>query len=114
MKTSELARYGAARALTTIVRKTSDGERQKSQTTTTTVELRAPVACPRFTVRLAAPPGKAWSLRATNGDSRPPTPIAEVRTLRELDSGKCWREQDALTICIDLPQGTSRWSCEGT
>jgi hypothetical protein len=92
MKLSEIARYWAARELTGIVR---DGG---------TVKLRAPFACPGFTVRVAANGNAAPSLQA-NGV---PTPLVEVQRLLDLREGTWFRADAQVTVCFSLPKGESR------
>ncbi|MBN2138667.1 MAG: twin-arginine translocation signal domain-containing protein [Sedimentisphaerales bacterium] len=91
MKLSEIARYWAAKELTRI-----DKEGSK-------VTFTAPFAATRFTVRLDAPAGAAPKL---NLNGKP----AELRRLvnpMELNSG-CWCANDqAVTLCFDLPKGKS-------
>ena len=93
MKLSEVARYWAAKELTRIERA---GNR---------VTLRAPFACPAFTVT-----------HRRRGERRRPrftaagTPISidrEVRRATELVSGAFWRDGERLTVCVDLPKGAS-------
>jgi hypothetical protein len=92
MKNSEIARYWAAKELTQIAR------------TAEAVSLRAPFACPGFTVEL------------TSASKDPPrvesagniTMLTEVRRPLDLKSGTWTRQDDKLTVCFDLPKGESR------
>jgi hypothetical protein len=94
MKLSEIARYAAARELTAI--EATDGG----------VRLRAPYACPRFTLRLAAWKEGVPVLRGA-GQSAAPA-LREVAGIDRLDSGTWHRAADGtLTVCIDLPRGPS-------
>jgi hypothetical protein len=91
MKISELARYAAARQLTKIAR---SGEKWT---------LSAPVACPRFTVRLPAPAQPAGPPTLTHAGK--PLPLKAVQGLGELDAGRWLRDGQRLTLCFDLPKG---------
>ncbi len=93
MKLSEVSRYWAAKELTRLER---TGNR---------VELRAPFACPAFTVRLTA--GAGQQPRITRGQE-PPVSLAEVRRLLDLKPGTFHRAGETLTVCFDLPKGGSR------
>jgi hypothetical protein len=93
MKNSEIARYWAARELT----------RLEWDAAGSRASFRAPFACPRFTVRLAAA-GAGVPHLAAGGESKP---LAEARRLLDLDSGRWFREGDAMTVCFELPKGES-------
>ena len=89
MKLSELSRYWAAKELTRI-ESTSEG-----------ITLRAPFACPGFTLqcktRNSTPPkiksaGKQVALRS-------------IGLLRDLEPGTCHHSLDTLTVCFDLIKG---------
>jgi len=91
MKTSELARYWAARTLTAIARQGN------------IVTLNAPYACPRFTLEVhrrgSGPPqlhheGKPIELR-------------EVHARRQIEPGTWLAEPGRLLLCFDLPKGLS-------
>jgi hypothetical protein len=96
MKSSEIARYWAARELTRIERKGS------------TVTLDAPFACPRFTLRIE---GRAEGVpRVSAGASpgaAPGTPIRlkEVARPRDIDAGSWLRREDGTVVCLELPKG---------
>src|SRR5207248_4867199 len=77
MKSSELARYQAARELTKI------------EKTKTTLSLTAPFAAPAFTLRFAAPAGAPKQL--TQGGKS--VPLKETRSLRDLVAGNWFREK---------------------
>ena len=93
MKLAEVARYWAARELTRITNVPGG------------FELRAPFACPAFTV--------AWTAKA---NARPPVleaggqraPLRETTHKKDLAPGCWWRDQDRVLACFDLPQGPSR------
>jgi hypothetical protein len=91
MKNSELARYWAARELTKI------------EPTATGVSLRAPFACPAFTVELTAAQGVPGVV--TNNEQRP---LSEVSDRRKLTAGTWTRTGDRTAVCFDLPKGSSQ------
>jgi hypothetical protein len=93
MKSSELARYWAARELTRIERRDNGAK------------FTAPFACPQFTVRLRTTAVSTPHL--LSGDKSVALPLREVRAARDLESGTYLREADALVACFDLPQGTA-------
>lgn len=91
MKQSEIARYWAAKGLTTIEREGG------------TITLRAPFACPGFTLQIE------------NAGTQPPRvavagaaqPLQEVADLRRLVSG-AWRVSGtSADVCFDLPRGVT-------
>ena len=92
MKLSEISRYWAAKELTRIDRA---GNR---------IELRAPFACPAFTVRLTAPANT--HPRVTSGP-QPAAPLSAVQRLLDLRPGTFHRNGETLTACFDLPKGRS-------
>jgi hypothetical protein len=91
MKISEMARYAAARELTRI------------DASPRAAALRAPVACPSFTVRLPleASPRPSFG----SGESKP---LAEVSERRDLKPGSWFRAADHVLACVDLPKGPSK------
>ena len=92
MKTSELARYWAARGLTTI-------ERQDRLIT-----LRAPFACPAFTLRIGAAGMQPPKIVAGDGSS--PT-LREIQAAPKLETGTWRTEGAAVQLCFDLPKGVT-------
>ena len=92
MKISEIARYWAARELTAIERKAAG------------FSLDAPFACPAFTLRVkskrAGPPKVTSAGRSLD--------LSEVRKARDLVPGSWLRQEDSLTLCLDLPKGRSK------
>jgi hypothetical protein len=93
MKLTDVARYWAARELTTI--EAGPGG----------LAFSAPFACPEFTMTVPAREQKNLALRVGEKESRPLTEVANMRQLR----GQMWcREKDQFTVCIDLPPGRSR------
>jgi hypothetical protein len=88
MKLSEIARYWAARELTRIERA---GER---------VTLRAPFACPAFTLEIPARPNAVPKL-----DGAPA--LKEVSRTLQLQAGTWVRNRESVTVCFDLPKGAS-------
>ena len=92
MKLSEVARYWAAKELTRV-------ERAGSR-----VALRAPYACPAFTVRFTAP-GNAQP-RVIRG-TQPPVSYPQVQRLLDLKPNTWHRDGETLIICFDLSKGAS-------
>lgn len=92
MKLSEVARYWAARELTQLTLRNGG------------VELRAPYACPDFTLHIESAPSGAPRLRV--GDRA--EPLRE--TTRELDlaAGRWCRRGAGITVCFNLAKGPSR------
>ena len=91
MKLSEIARYWAARELTTI-------ERDPGR-----LRFFAPFACPGFTLKLTTRPDLRPSLTVKGAA----TPFTPVDSLSKLEPGKCHRKGEELTLCFDLPKGSS-------
>jgi len=91
MKLTELARYWAAKELTSIG---VQGAR---------IIFDAPFACPAFTVRVSSS-GKPPVVHEKNGKG---TPLREVRGLRELESGSWVQQGNSTVISFDLPKGNS-------
>ena len=92
MKISEIARYWAARELTAIERKAAG------------FSLDAPFACPAFTLRVKSK--RAGPPKVTSAGRSPD--LSEVRQARDLVPGSWLRQEDSLTLCLDLPKGRSR------
>jgi hypothetical protein len=93
MKLSEIARYAAARALTRI--DAADGR----------VELRAPFACPAFTLRVPAEGvNAAPRLRIAGADQ---AGLEQVQRPLDLSAGTWCDTRDGRVICFDLPRGRS-------
>ena len=90
MKLSELSRYWAAKELTRV-------ERSGASLT-----LRAPYACPAFTVRIdraaSAPSHEAGGRLAQ---------LTPVQKPTELVPNRFWRDGESVVVCIDLPKGSS-------
>jgi hypothetical protein len=95
MKLSEVARYWAARELTRIERVGN------------VLKLRAPFACPAFTLRVRATP--AGAPRLTQHPQA--TTLNEVPRLLGLQRNTWTRDGDGLALCFDLPKGESQISC---
>ena len=91
MKITELARYGAARELTSI------------QRTGQQVLFNAPVACPSFTVRL--PANSSVPVMLTVNEQK--RALEEIRNVRLLASGQWVRDGESIVACFDLPRGES-------
>jgi hypothetical protein len=90
MKLAELSRYWAAKELTTITRDAG------------AIKLRAPFACPDFTVKMKAATGQP-ALQFGNEKA----PLREVDSPRKLTGGTWCREGENLTACFALPKGES-------
>ena len=96
MKLSEIARYWAAKELTTIIRNGG------------VVSLRAPFAAPRFTLSLPISPSNAPP-RFLSRPGQEPAPLAQASAAPQLTAGTYLATgEDSTTICIDLPKGTSK------
>ncbi|MEW4487403.1 twin-arginine translocation signal domain-containing protein [Thalassoglobus sp. JC818] len=97
MKLSEIARYWAAKELTTV------------QVTDSAIHLNAPFACPDFT------------LRTTASHSQPPQLIhkqdrralTEVKNRSELTPGTWHHQDNETTVCFALPKGKSQLKIDG-
>ena len=89
MKLSEIARYWAARELTTI-------ERRDNR-----LMLTAPYACPSFTVELQSVAGVPHVQRHQENA----VPLREVPSILDLKSGTFHKKAATLTVCIDLTKG---------
>jgi hypothetical protein len=92
MKLSDLSRYWAAKELTRI-------ERAGSRIT-----CRAPFACPAFTMRVDSVARGAPRFTAAGATI---ALAREVRRPADLTSGTWWRDGESVTVCVDLPKGTS-------
>ena len=88
MKLSEIARYWAAKELTSI---TADGGN---------VLLKGPYACPGFTLEMSLPDGHAPRI-AVDGE---PVELKRVDSLSLFASGTWQQEGDRCRICFDLPK----------
>lgn len=91
MKISELARYGAARALTTV------------EHTPAAVRLQAPIPCPDFTLRL--PPETRLPVKLVAGSTT--VALREGSSIRQLAAGQWVRDGRTVVACFDLPRGAS-------
>jgi hypothetical protein len=92
MKNSEVARYWAARELTRIER------------TGNAISLRAPFACPDFTLRFAmeaSQPPRLWTNERV-------MPLKEVSGLLNLAPATWCHDKGWMTVCLPLPKGSSR------
>jgi hypothetical protein len=96
LKLSELARYWAARELTRI-EPGGPGH----------LDLNAPFACPRFTLKIRrAGPAPPSLVRIESGAVK--SPLAAVAKPLALDTGTFVLEGNELLVCFDLPKGASR------
>lgn len=91
MKTSELARYQAARELTTITRSGNS------------LTLDAPFACPSFTMRI----GNNAVIPPKLMNQGQPVELSEAETPSLLQPQTWLKEESAVTLCFDLRKGTS-------
>ncbi len=92
MKLSQIARYWAAKELTTI--------EQRDRTVT----FKAPFATPSFTVRVEAI-GNAVPKLIVGGK---PQSLTEVAKPLELKSGTWTRDKEGAIVCFDLPKGVTQ------
>jgi len=92
MKLSEVSRYWAAKELTRIKRVRSH------------VLFQAPFACPNFTVQFSAPANAVPRLTRA---ALPGIILREVNRPLDLISGTWHRSGPSVTVCFDLPRGTS-------
>jgi hypothetical protein len=98
MKLSEIARYWAARELTSIQR---DDARD-------VLIFDAPFACPSFTIEIQA---RAGAVPSFTQDGRR-LPWREVNTALRLDAGSWTRTERGIIVCFDLPKGRSQLGLE--
>jgi hypothetical protein len=91
MKLSEIARYWAAKELTSIDR---EGD---------SIRLKAPFACPAFTMEVAGAPAGRPQL-TTAADRRP---FASSPRLLDIQPGQYVSSDKGTTLCFDLPKGSS-------
>jgi len=91
MKLSEIARYWAAKELTTI------------EQTDRGFAIRAPYACPQFTLRL---PRRGKGPPQFKKETEPQD-LREVTRHLDLASGSWRGEADFVDLCVDLPRGRS-------
>ena len=90
MKLSEIARYWAAKELTSISRQAE------------TLMFNAPYACPALTVEL---PSTQHQLQTQHGGLI--MPLKEVTSLSNLESGTVFRQGEKMTVCFDLQKGAN-------
>lgn len=96
MKLSEIARYWAAKELTTI--ENNGGA----------LSFRAPYRCAAFTIELAgAPRGPARPTQEIGADLKSLKPCAR---LLDLQPGEFFAGEKSTTLCVDLPKGRSKIS----
>ncbi|NQT85885.1 hypothetical protein HQ560_03915, partial [bacterium] len=92
MKLSEIARYWAAKELTSIEKRGGG------------VLLKAPFASPRFTLSIAARGGAAPKL-SCGGKARS---LEQVAKRADLAPDTWFRDKEALILCFNLPRGNSQ------
>jgi hypothetical protein len=93
MTLSEMSRYWAAKALTRI--EWNPGR----------VSLRAPFACPRFTLRVPSGAAERPPRLRVAGSKRPP--LEQVQRALDLSSGTWCATSAGRAVCLDLPRGPS-------
>ena len=93
MKLSEIARYWAAKELTSWRRHAAG------------VAFQAPYGCPGFTVQLAGAQERRSAPRLKAGGQS--VPLREVNRPLDLKAGTWTRRGEAVVACFDLPKGTS-------
>ncbi len=91
MKLSEIARYWAAKELTQIRRDEAG------------LEIDAPFATPRFTLRVAASDAATPRIRSKGRI----TDLEMVSMAQNLKPGRWMRDGTHLVVCFDLPKGKS-------
>lgn len=89
MKTSEMARYQAARELTSVQKRENE------------VILTAPFACPAFTLEMPATRDTPPQV-ARDGHTGQ---LTLVQAARDLKPGKCLKRNDRWVVCFDLAKG---------
>lgn len=89
MKMSEIARYWAAKGMTEISR-TGD-----------IIKMTAPYACPAFTLRIDQALQNEPFLQTAKG----PVMLQETTNPQRLESGHWYRDESAVVVCVELPQG---------
>jgi hypothetical protein len=102
MKLSEIARYWAARELTTIAQPVADR-----------LAFRAPFACPGYTVKATISDSQAAQLRSIRvRHEERMTPLRRVEQPLLLESGTYRINGNEVIVCFDLPKGASEvdWS----
>ena len=92
MKTSELARYWAARELTQISRRQNQ------------IVLYAPYECSAFTLKIAHRP---TFLRVANERK----PLTQCANVLQLDEGRWFEQSGRYLVCFKLPKGESTIEC---
>jgi hypothetical protein len=89
MKNSEIARYWAAKELTSI-------EKAENKIT-----FKAPYACKAFTVRVAGQARGEVKVMSNGAAS----PLSEVKRALDLKAGTWVKEKDGVSVCFDLAKG---------
>ncbi len=91
MKLSEIARYWAAKELTTI------------RVDDSSIQLDAPFACPDFTLKFKT--NEAQPLKITSRGEV--IPMKRVRSRTQLKAGHIFQTPEVATLCFDLPKGVT-------
>ncbi|MEZ6122081.1 MAG: hypothetical protein R3C49_02760 [Planctomycetaceae bacterium] len=92
MKLSEMARYQAARQLTTVA--SADGG----------FRISAPFSCPGFTIRISSARLSMLPVLRHKGDT---AAFRAVPQFSQLSAGTLFQADDSVTLCFDLPVGES-------
>lgn len=90
MKLSEIARYWAAKELTTI-------DKQEN-----TVTFTAPFGTPIYTVDVKT---ESAEVPVVSGSGRETMRLKEVKSALKLEAGSFYRHKEGVTVCFDLPKG---------
>ena len=88
LKLSEIARYWAAKELTSMKREQG------------VVSVNAPFGCPDFTLRISGA-SSLQSIRTATGVSN----VEKVSTQSNLTSNTWYHDTDSIVVCFDLPKG---------
>jgi hypothetical protein len=94
MKLSEISRYWAAKELTQV------------QQTGSKLTLRAPFACPDFTLRFNPSPGRAIVPPAVLSPSGP-VALEEVSAIGKLRQGTWCQDKQSIIACFNLSKGST-------
>lgn len=92
MKLSQIARYWAAKELTSIEQRDN------------VITFKAPFATPGFTVRVEARGDAIPKLKVAGK----PQSLKEVAKQLDLESGTWARDRDGMIVCFDLPKGVTQ------
>jgi hypothetical protein len=91
MKLSEIARYWAAKELTTIIPGTGN------------IQIKAPFSCNGFTLKISSHSGKP----ALAAKGKQTVPFSPVNDLNKLLAGTFFKDKSGTIICFDMQKGES-------